>query len=81
MIVHNYQNMKVYPKVSGLSRNEINNNKHVLLAAKLTRLTHKIAILLRLVAERCTICTSCSKWPVQNILDTPSYSTKSRFTC
>jgi len=54
---------RVYPKVSGLGHNEINNNnnKHSLgaiqrvMAAKLTRLTHKIAIKLHLVAENCTI--------------------------
>jgi hypothetical protein len=31
------------------------------MAAKLTRLTHKIAIQLHLVAESCTICSSRSK--------------------
>jgi hypothetical protein len=37
-----------------------NNNKHSLrvMAAKLTRLTHKIAIQLHLVAESFTICSS-----------------------
>jgi len=34
------------------------------MAAKLTRLTHKIAIQLHLVMESCTICSSCSRWPV-----------------
>jgi hypothetical protein len=60
--------------------NEINNNKHSLrsntrrvMEAKLTRLTHKIAIQLHLVAESCTICSSRSKQPVRKILDTPSY--------
>jgi len=43
------------------------------MVAKLTRLTHKIAIQLHLVAESCTICSSCSKWPVQKLLDTLSY--------
>jgi hypothetical protein len=41
--------------------------------AKLSRLTHKIAIQLHLVAESCTICSSRSKWPVRQLLDTPSY--------
>jgi len=41
--------------------------------AKLTRLTHKIAIQLHLVAENCTICSSCSRRPVRKLLDTPSY--------
>jgi len=45
------------------------------MAAKLTRLTHKIVIQLHLVVESCTICSSCSRWPVQKLLNTPSYST------
>jgi hypothetical protein len=70
---------KVHPKVSGLRHNEINNNnKHSLrsnakdMAAKLTRLTHKIAIQLRLVAKSCTICNSRSRRPVRKLLDTLS---------
>jgi len=43
------------------------------MAAKLTRLTHKIAIQLYLVAENCTICSSRSRRPVQKLLDTHSY--------
>jgi hypothetical protein len=43
------------------------------MAAKLTRLTHKVAIQLHLVAESCTICSSPSRWPVQKLLDTPLY--------
>jgi hypothetical protein len=39
------------------------------MAAKLTRLTHKIAIQLHLVTESCTI----SRRPVRKLLDTPSY--------
>jgi hypothetical protein len=39
------------------------------MAAKFTTLTHKIAIQLHLVAERCTVC----RRPVRNLLDTPSY--------
>jgi len=42
------------------------------MAAKLTRLTHKIAIQLHLVAESYTICSSPSRWPVWKLLDTPS---------
>jgi len=42
------------------------------MAAKLTRLTHKITIQLRLVAERCTVCSSRSRWPVRELLDTTS---------
>jgi hypothetical protein len=44
------------------------------MAAKLTRVTHKIAIQLYLVAESCTTCSSRSKRPVRKLLDTPSYS-------
>jgi hypothetical protein len=43
------------------------------MAAKLTRLTHKIVIQLDLVAESCTIPTSSSRRPVRKLLDTPSY--------
>jgi hypothetical protein len=43
------------------------------MAAKLTRLIHKIAVQLHLVAESCTIFRSRSKWPVRKLLDTPSY--------
>jgi len=43
------------------------------MAAKLTRLTHGIAIQLYLVAENCTICSSRSRRPVLELLDTPSY--------
>jgi hypothetical protein len=45
------------------------------MAEKLTRLTHKIAVQLHLVAEICTICSSRSRWPVRKLLDTPSYLT------
>jgi hypothetical protein len=41
------------------------------MAAKLTRLTHKVAIQLHLVAESCTICSSRSRRPVQKLLHTP----------
>jgi hypothetical protein len=43
------------------------------MAAKLTRPTHKIAIQLHLVAESCTICSSRSRRTVRKLLDTPSY--------
>jgi hypothetical protein len=70
----------VYPKVSGLSHYRINNNNnkhrwgatHRVMAAKLTRLTHKITIQLHLVAESCTICRSRSRRPVRKLLGTPS---------
>jgi hypothetical protein len=44
------------------------------MVAKLTRLTHKIAIQLNLVAENCTICSSRFRRPVRKLLDTPSYT-------
>jgi hypothetical protein len=43
------------------------------MAEKLTRLTHKIAIQLHLVAESCTIRRSRSRRPVRKLLVTPSY--------
>jgi hypothetical protein len=43
------------------------------MVAELTRLTHKIAIQLHLVAESCTICSLRSRRPVRKLLDTPSY--------
>jgi len=46
------------------------------MAAKLTRLTHKIAILLHLVAESWTICSSHSRQSVQKLLDTLLYGNR-----
>jgi hypothetical protein len=43
------------------------------MAVKLTRLTHNIAIHLYLVAESCFICSSRSRRPVRKLLDTVSY--------
>jgi hypothetical protein len=40
------------------------------MAAKLTRLTYKIAIQLHLVAESCTVCSSRSRRPVRKFMDT-----------
>jgi hypothetical protein len=60
------------------------------MAAKLTRLTHKTAIQLHLVAESCTICSSRSRRPVRKLLVTPSciwfprsflFYRKLEFTC
>jgi hypothetical protein len=53
--------------------NEINTRWEAtqrVMEAKLTRLAHKIAIKLHLVAESC--CSSRSRWPVRKLLDTPS---------
>jgi len=49
------------------------------MAAKLTRLTHKIVIQLHPVAESCIICSFRSRRRVRKLLDTPSY--KSRQGC
>jgi hypothetical protein len=71
-------NTRVYQKVSGLSHNEIKtiNTRweatQRFRAAKLTRLTHKISIQLHLLADSCTICSSCSRRPVRKLLDTRS---------
>jgi hypothetical protein len=43
------------------------------MAAKVTKLTHKIAIKLHLVAQGCTIFSSRAKRPVRKLLDTPSH--------
>jgi len=45
----------------------------MVMAAKLTKMTHKIPIRLHLVAESCTICSSSSRQTVRKLLDTPSY--------
>jgi len=45
------------------------------MAAKLTRLTHKIAIQLQLVTESYTICSSRFRRPVQKLLDNPPTNT------
>jgi len=42
------------------------------MVAKLTRLSHKIAMKLRLMAESYTICSSRSRRPVRKLLGTPS---------
>jgi len=46
----------------------------MVMAAKLTRLSHKVAIQLHLVAESCTICSTCPMWPVWELSDTPLWS-------
>jgi len=45
----------------------------MIIVAKLTRLTHIIAIQLQLVTESCTICSSRSRRAVRKLLDTPYY--------
>jgi len=44
------------------------------MAAKLVRMTHKIAIQLNLVGESCSIYSSRSRRPLRKLLDTPSYA-------
>jgi len=44
------------------------------MAAKLVRLTHKVAKQLHLVAESFTGTSSRSRRPVRKLLDTPSYN-------
>jgi len=44
------------------------------MAAKLTKLSHKIAIQLHLVAESCTVCGSRTRRPVLKLLVTSSYN-------
>jgi hypothetical protein len=67
-------NTRAYPKVSGLSRQrnirlkQINTRSEatqMIMAANLTRMTHKIVIQLRLAADSCTICSSRSRRPVR----------------
>jgi hypothetical protein len=56
--------------------NEINTRWEAtqsVMAAKLTRPTHKILIQLHLVAESYTICSSRSRRPARKLLDIPSY--------
>jgi hypothetical protein len=43
------------------------------MATKLTRLTHKLAIQLHLMAESYTVCSSRSRRSVRKLLDTSSY--------
>jgi hypothetical protein len=68
----------VYPKVSGLDHTKWTTKNtrweatKRIMTTKLTRLTHKIAIL-HLVAESCTICSSRCRRPVRKLFDTPSY--------
>jgi hypothetical protein len=50
------------------------------MAVKLTRLNHKVAIQLHLVAESCTICSSRSRRPVRKLLDTLWYASYPRST-
>jgi hypothetical protein len=48
------------------------------MTAKFTRLTHKITIRLRVIAESCTICSSHASRPVRKLLDTPLYDGKKK---
>jgi len=44
------------------------------MAAKFTRVTHRIAIQMHLVEASCSISSSRSRRPVRTLLDTPSYT-------
>jgi hypothetical protein len=55
------------------TRNTIWEATQRVMAAKVTRLTRRIAIQLHLVAESYTICGSRSRRPFRKLLDTPSY--------
>jgi hypothetical protein len=59
-----------YMLTFGITRWEVTQR---VMAVKLTRLTHKIAIQLHLVVESYTICSSRSRRPVRILLVTPSY--------
>jgi hypothetical protein len=71
----------VYNETNSSSNNNNNNNNYKRslrrstksMAAKLTRLTHKIEVQLHPVAESCTTCSSRSRRPVRKLLVTPSY--------
>jgi hypothetical protein len=65
------QSIKKYTLTTINTRSEATRR---VMAATLTRMTHKIAIQLHLVAESCTISSSRSKRPVRKFLDTPSFS-------
>jgi hypothetical protein len=59
-----------YTLTFGITRRETTQR---VMAVKLTRLTHKLAIQLHLVAEICTICSSRAKRSVRKLVETPSY--------
>jgi hypothetical protein len=67
------ESMTKYTITFGVARWEATQR---VMVAKLTRLTHKIAIQLHLVTECCTIRSSRSRRPVRKLLDTPSHLTK-----
>jgi len=50
------------------------------MAAKVTRLTHKIAIQPHPVTDNCTICSSRSRQPVRKIMDTISFFLRGKAT-
>jgi hypothetical protein len=64
------ESVKKYMLTFGITRSEVT---QTVMAAKITRLTHKIAKQLNLVAESCTICSSRSRRPVRKLMDTLSY--------
>jgi hypothetical protein len=74
-VVLNDQHKRAYPRVSGLSHKETTINIRCeatqrVMAARLTRPTHKIAIQLHVMAESCTTCSSRSRRLVRKLLTT-----------
>jgi hypothetical protein len=67
------ESIKKYTLACGITRWEATQR---VMAAKYTRMIHKIAIQLHLVAESCTICSSRFRRLVRKLLDTPSYRNK-----
>jgi hypothetical protein len=65
------QSVNKYTLTFGITRWEATQK---VMAAKLTILTHKIAIQLHLVAESCTICRSRPRRPDRKLLETRSYN-------
>jgi hypothetical protein len=62
-----------YTPIFGITRWKA---KHRVMTAELSRLTHKIAMQLLLVAGSCTIYCSHSRRSLRQLLDTPSYGIK-----
>jgi hypothetical protein len=69
------ESIKKYTLTFGVTRWEATKK---VMAAKLTSLTHRIAIQLHLVAVSCTSCSSSSRRPVRELLGTPPFDYLSR---
>jgi hypothetical protein len=64
------ESITIYTPIFGITRCEAIQR---VMAAKFTRLTHKIVIQLHLMAESYIICSSRTRRPVRKLLDTPPY--------